>query len=101
MGSKVQQSITNNQRHFRITIPSNPQSQPSIPCNPTPIRTILQHSDIKVLKPRRRVPMCVIVLTRSRIEKYLVCFGDFLPSGWGIRIVWQELGTVLEGEPLV
>jgi hypothetical protein len=30
-----------------------------------------------------------------------MCFGDFLPSGWGIGIVWQELGTVLEGEPLV
>jgi len=60
----------------------------------------MKRGDVEVLEPNRCIPMCVVVLTRSRVDKFLVCLGDFLPPGWSIRIVWKVLRTVLECEPL-
>lgn len=67
----------------------------------SPLWRFLERSEVETLKSRWRVLMRVVVLTRSRVDEYLICLCDFLPVGWSIRIVWQVLRTVLECKSLV
>ena len=60
-----------------------------------------KRGEVEVFERGWRVAVSVIVLTRSRVDEYLVRFGNLLPVSRSIGIIWQVLGTVLQRKPLV
>jgi hypothetical protein len=69
--------------------------------DPNPFMYSLKRSEVEVFECGWRIAVSVIVLTRSRVDEYLIRFGNRLPLNRSIGIIWQVLGTVLQCKPLV